>query len=245
MMDASYALVSFLVIFSCITPVLFILRFLYLQTTRAVRTIRMQYHKRVTRDWWSVYIERCRWRPIVFSNTDYISNYELDFRANDIDIRRRTRICRLTLVERLKNMTNALINNEIYLRIAHYSYDGFLGQYTVDIACCIGCSAHLPDIACFICNNYYCLACIKTEVLPRFCGERLCLLGATGLLPDELVDVIARNIALLSFDHRQIHMDISSVCQCDLYDCRRKDKMDRVLDLQAELSSLRKTLLPR
>jgi len=244
-MYVTYIFLSLLAIHVCIGPLLLIyhiIRFLYLRTMRLVWTTQMEYHKRVTRDWWKVYLQRGRLRKVNFVKTDSTCNYALDVRSADIDIGGRTnRPLAITIDVLLKSVTTALVNNEIYLRTAHYSHDGFLGDYTVDISTCVCCSVHLPAIACFLGDHYYCLKCIRTEVLPRFCSERFRLLRATGLIPDELVSLVIRDMVLLSFDHRQIRM-AHSQCKCDckhlnLYDCQRECITKRVVDLHTELYS--------
>lgn len=199
----------------------------------------MLYHKRVTQDWWDLYIARRSLRRIDFTTTHSTVNYRLDVPSNKIDITRRTESMGYvdpTIL--LTTVTSALVDDEIYLRTAHYSHDGFLHNYnyTVDISCCIVCSVHLPRIACFLGNYYYCLECIRTEVLSRFCSERIFILRATGLIPNDVVNVVIQRMVLLSFDHRQISMaHTQCTCQCDLYDCQSEDEKSRELNLQAEL----------
>lgn len=238
---ASYCvLVTVLVIQQFVLPLLLVyhvIRFLYLKIKRTIWTIHMLYHKRVTQDWWSAYIARRSLRKIDFIKTYPRINYELDLPSNLIDIMRRTESMgyidpRILLT----TVTNVLVDNEIYLRTAHYSHDGFLHNYTVDISCCIVCSVHLPRIACFLGNYYYCLECIRTEVLSRFCSERIFMLRATGLIPDDVVYFVIQRMVLLSFDHRQISMaHTQCTCQCDLYDCQSEYEKSRELNLKVEL----------
>lgn len=198
-------------------------RYLCRKLVRAARLTQHKYHEVVTKDWWQLYRGRRETRD--FDQPSRCScSYQLAQR--DIDYSLNIRISDAPLlVTILRHMTSALICDEIYLRVAHRTSDGFLGNYSVDRVQCMNCWRLLPVSALFLAGYYYCVECIRTELLPRFCGERLWLLREAGLIPYDLVLLVVKYVAYLSFSHS----DITRVwdgrhCDCFVYDCQSKEE---------------------
>lgn len=151
-----------------------------------------------------------------YTKTALQTTYELTGRG-DIDnhFKSRGRINQETLDEPEKN---ALINDEIHLRVAHYSDDGFVGSYTVQRVACCRCYTLLPNVASFLHLHYYCVPCV-VRIAMRHCITRMTLLRQTGILPNELCTSIGLQMLTLCFDWDTEFIHKEKGCQCFLYVC--------------------------
>jgi hypothetical protein len=216
------------------------LRFCWNKTWRAASRTRLRYHTAVTRDWWAARATRTtlhRADRAQFVITPTQSQHGLDrvgVLADRTYIKGPTGITRTAL---LAHIGSALLCDEVYVRVAHYSHDGHLANYTIDRANCVNCAALLPVDACFVAGHYWCLSCIKAHVVPHHCGIRLALLltgGELSMLPPELCRHIARLMLYLCFDWCD-DGDEDKCRRCYLWDCRTEERGQEVRALRRSL----------
>jgi hypothetical protein len=185
------------------------------------------------KDWWQIYAKRRENRSFEYEGTGFIRQYSIDHSKQADSIGPITTYGRPTY--------RALLCDEIYLRVAHYSHPLF--DNSVQRLCCIACRVLLPTSALFLAGYYYCVTCIEKNLLPSFCGERLWLVREAGFMPDDLILLVVKYVAYLSFSHRDIEQILEGHhCDCALYDCQSKEEKRILCDYLAQYLKLQKKL---
>ena len=207
-----------------------------------VYAMRNKYHPAVvTKDLWRLYKGRQLQRDFHFVKQSPYYTYGMSVERG-IDYESRCAVH--DLVPQLQPV-NDLVTNEIYLRVAHRANWGMglqLGHCYIDRSVCRWCTRVLPVAAFFIGNCYHCVQCIGTEILPRFCGPRLYLLRASGLIPDELCLFVAKQMGLLCFSADDSTTTVLTHCDCQMYDCKSDVEKRQLLLYMMKFRVLRKRL---
>lgn len=203
-----------------------------------LNTLQINYLKIIKNDWWRLYKKRCIDRSETFIETTS-STLEIlsKDRRNWNPIRDSGYIERKDLLEHVQN---GLTNDELHLRDTHLSFCYRMGREDqIMITRCINCSLFLTRMALFVSPYYYCINCIKNEMIPRFLWDRYSLMRRSELIQcHDIIESILCRIVALSFDTEQIRLICNNrktdfctypVCNCNTRFEQDDDKFVRSL----------------
>ena len=193
-------------------------------------------------DWWTAYELR--------ATHLHDRAYQQTKRITRADIRGQERRISGALVDHaafLQYAVGALASSEVHMRVTHLVREDLLvaGQF-MEFAHCANCGRYLAEFACFLAPHYVCDTCLETEVLSRFCAQRLHLMREAWTRDKvelcDLIPVVLRYIAMLCFDRTQIRETMRAwrhkkYCVCK-YDCRTSDEDARMEAFEHRLRAL-------